>query len=99
MDEKNEQLVASERETFAADSQITLADDEREVLIAEQEQPEVDEQTVEPQTDTYEPRNAVVRAKESLYARMNISVRQIDGFIIGCVALVILLVVIGVLWQ
>ena len=41
------------------------------------------------------PRNAVVAAKERLYDRVNLTVGQVDKFIIICVAAIILLTVGG----
>ncbi|MBO4946124.1 MAG: hypothetical protein J6C88_01040 [Lachnospiraceae bacterium] len=43
------------------------------------------------------PRNAVVAAKERLYDRVNLTVGQVDKFIIICVAAIILLTVGGVM--
>jgi hypothetical protein len=56
------------------------------------------DQTESEEQADHVPRNAVVGAKENLYSRVHISVRQINTLIIACVALVILLVLIGV-WM
>lgn len=43
------------------------------------------------------PRNAVVAAKERLYDRVNLTVGQVDKFIIICVAAIIVLTIGGVM--
>lgn len=43
------------------------------------------------------PRNAIVAAKERLYDRVNLTVGQVDKFIIICVAAIIVLTIGGVM--
>jgi hypothetical protein len=45
---------------------------------------------------TDDARNPVVRAKEHLYSRVKVSVRQVDTLIVVCVLLVVALIFIGV---
>lgn len=51
---------------------------------------------IEEAEDEYVPRNAVVAAKERLYDRVNLTVSQVDKFIIGCVAVILVLVIFGI---
>lgn len=51
---------------------------------------------IEETEDEYVPRNAVVAAKERLYDRVNLTVSQVDKFIIGCVAVILVLVIFGI---
>ncbi|MDR2648367.1 MAG: hypothetical protein LBB94_01415 [Clostridiales bacterium] len=44
----------------------------------------------------YKPRNSVVAAKEKLYGKVNISVSQVDRFIIACITVIVVLVVLSV---
>lgn len=46
--------------------------------------------------EEYVPRNAVVAAKEKLYDKANLTVAQVDKFIIGCVAVILVLVIFGI---
>lgn len=61
----------------------------------------IDTQSSELYTDDeengYIPRNSVVAAKEKLYDRANVTVAQVDKFIIGCVAMILVLVVFGIM--
>lgn len=47
--------------------------------------------------ETYKPRNSVVAAKEKLYDKTNLTVGQVDKFIMLCVGAIMLLVAGGVL--
>lgn len=51
---------------------------------------------VEETEDGYVPRNAVVAAKERLYDKANLTIAQVDKFIIGCVAIILVLVIFGI---
>lgn len=61
--------------------------EENNILEAEEERTEI------------APRNAVVAAKERLYDRVNLTVGQVDKFIIICVAAIIVLTIGGVLFS
>lgn len=61
--------------------------EENNILEAEEERTEI------------APRNVVVAAKERLYDRVNLTVGQVDKFIIICVAAIIVLTIGGVLFS
>ncbi len=46
--------------------------------------------------NSYVARNRFVAAKERLYDRMKLSVRQVDYFIAGCILLIVSIIVISV---
>lgn len=62
---------------------------EKEAAVQEMQEEAVKERT-------YVPRNGIVAAKESIYDKMNISVKQVDLFIGGCCALILLFILIGI---
>lgn len=60
---------------------------------------ELEEGTAGCQKEEYIPRNGVVRAKECLYSKVNISVKQIDHFIMGCCGIIVFFIVIGLMMK
>lgn len=45
--------------------------------------------------EEYIPRNSIVAAKENLYDKANISVGQVDKFIVFCIAAIVIIIMLG----
>ncbi|MDR1000631.1 MAG: hypothetical protein LBL96_07535 [Clostridiales bacterium] len=53
------------------------------------------QQSVDQTASDSDPRAAIIRAKEHLYSKVTISVKQLDIFILCCIVAVILLILVG----
>lgn len=66
-----------------------------DMTYEEMQEAMTEDMDMETAEDVYVPRNRIVAAKENLYDKANLTVKQVDAFIALCVAAIVALVLFG----